>query len=184
MALWGNVDQAGDKPKYLSATEKTATAGVSAAEAALAANKAKGIQHAGWVKYSTYTDAQGSTRHKSETLVAMSSISGDLAADDTTVGIDPAITIGTQPANASVTSPASATFSVVATVNNGATPTYQWSYSPDAGVTFIDINGATSASLTVVSTDAWYVTANQFRVTVSSTGAADVVSTVRTLTIA
>jgi hypothetical protein len=93
MALWGNVDQAADKPKNLSTAEKAATAGVSKEEAAVATNKNKGVAHAGWVKYSTYTDAQGSTRHKSEVLVAMGSMAqaaGDLVADDTTVGVDPA----------------------------------------------------------------------------------------------
>ena len=184
MALWGNIDQAADKPKYLTTAEKNATAGISEAEAALAANKAKGVQHAGWVQYSTYTDGQGNTRHKSETLVAMSSITSDNNADDTTVGIDPVITIGTQPTNASVTSPASATFTVAATVNNAATPAYQWQVSTDAGVTFTNITGKTSASLTVASTDAEYVTANQFRAVVSSTGAANVNSTAVALTIA
>jgi hypothetical protein len=184
MALWGNIDQAADKPKYLTTAEKNATAGISAAEAALAANKAKGLQHAGWVQYSTYTDAQGNTRHKSETLVAMSSITSDDNADDTTVGIDPVITIGTQPVAASVTTPDPATFTVAATVNNGATPTYQWQVSTDTGTTWTDITGKTSATLTVISTDAEYVTANQFRAVVSSTGAASVNSTARTLTIA
>ena len=41
--------------------------------------------HAGWVKLGDiYTDASGNVRRKNETLVAMSSISGD-AADDTTL---------------------------------------------------------------------------------------------------
>lgn len=186
MALWGNIDQAADKPKYLTTAEKNATAGVSAAEAALAANKAKGIQHAGWVQYSTYTDAQGSTRHKSETLVAMSSISGDLAADDTTVGIDPVITIGTQPINASVTTPDPATFTVVATVNNGATPSYQWQFNTgtSGAPIWTDITGKTTATLTVISTDAEYITTGEFRVVVSSTGAANVNSSTVVLTVA
>ena len=183
MALWGNIDQAADKPKYLTTAEKNATAGVSAAEAALAANKAQGLQHAGWVQYSTYTDAQGNTRHKSETLVAMSSITSDNNADDTTVGIDPVITIGTQPSPISVTSPTAAPFTVAATVNNGATPTYQWQVSTDTGTTWTDITGKTSATLTVTDTDAEYVTANQFRAVVSSTGAANVNSTAVALTI-
>ena len=93
MALWSNTDAALSKPKYLTATEKTATAGVSVEEAGVAANKAKGVAHAGWVKNMTYTDAQGSTRNKTEVLVAMGSMvqsGGDLVADDTTIGIDPA----------------------------------------------------------------------------------------------
>ena len=34
--------------------------------------KAKGINHPGWVHYKTWTNTQGSTRHRAETLVAMS----------------------------------------------------------------------------------------------------------------
>lgn len=88
MALWGNTDVEGSKPKFLSDAEKTATAGISAAEAAVAANKAKGVSSPGWVKTLTYTDAQGNVRNKTEVLVAMGSISGDNNADDTTVGAD------------------------------------------------------------------------------------------------
>lgn len=88
MALWGNVDQAADKPKYLSTAEKALTSGISSAEAALASNKAKGVQHPGWVRNVTYTDAQGNTRNKTETLVAMSSLTSDNNADDTGIGQD------------------------------------------------------------------------------------------------
>jgi hypothetical protein len=183
MALWTNVDEAAGKPKYLTTAEKNATSGVSAAEAALAANKAKGVQHAGWVQYSTYTDAQGNTRHKSETLVAMSSITSDNNADDTTVGIDPVITIGTQPSPLSVTSPTAATFTVVSTINNGGALSYQWQVSPN-GTAWANITGATAATLTVDDTDAEYVDGNFFRVVVSATGATTVNSSSVTLTIA
>lgn len=92
MALWSNTDAALSKPKYLSAAEQAATAGISIEEAGVAANKVKGVAHSGWVKHQTYTDAQGSTRNKTEVLVAMGSMvqaAGDLVADDTTIGIDP-----------------------------------------------------------------------------------------------
>ena len=92
MALWSNTDAALSKPKYLTTAGKAATAGVSVEEAAVAANKAKGVAHAGWVTTSTYEDAQGNTRNKTEVLVAMGSMAqagGDLVADDTTIGADP-----------------------------------------------------------------------------------------------
>jgi hypothetical protein len=44
--------------------------GVNLTEAGVTANKAKGLTTPGWVRYTTYTDAQGNTRHKSEVLVA------------------------------------------------------------------------------------------------------------------
>lgn len=68
------------------------TFGVDATEASVAANKAKGINTSGWVRYRTYTDAQGHTRHKAETLVAGGSLTsgsnytlGGDAPDDSTV---------------------------------------------------------------------------------------------------
>lgn len=182
MALWGNQDQADNKPKYLNAADKAATVGVDVAEATTPANINKGINTPGWVKYSTYTDGNGNTRNKSEVLVAMSSMTGD-AADDA-VAVDPVITIGTQPQAVSVTSPEDLVFTVVATVNNGATPTYQWQVSDDAGSTWADITGATAATLTVEDGDTEYVTANEFRVVVSSTTAADVTSNAVAATIA
>ena len=182
MALWGKVDQAADKPKYLNTADKAATVGVDVAEATTPANINKGINSPGWVKYSTHTDGQGATRHKSEVLVAFSSMSGE--ASDDSVAVEPVITIGTQPSAASVTSPANATFTVVATVNNGATATYQWQVSTDSGATFANVAGATSATLLVESADTEYLDANQFRVVVSSTTAADVTSNAVVLTVA
>lgn len=86
MALWGTTDQTADKPLYLTTAEKTATAGIDTTEVGVAANKAKGVSHAGWVHTRTYTDSAGQTRNKTEVLVAMSSITGDDSADDTTIG--------------------------------------------------------------------------------------------------
>ena len=92
MALWSNTDAENSKPKFLSTAEKALTAGVSVEEAGVAANKAQGVAHSGWVRNQTYTDAQGATRNKTEVLVAMGSMlqaGGDLDADDTTIGEDP-----------------------------------------------------------------------------------------------
>ena len=52
-------------------TNKQNVFGVDRLEAANTLVKAKGIGHTGWVKYTTYTGAQG-TRRKAEVLVAMS----------------------------------------------------------------------------------------------------------------
>lgn len=96
MSLWTMTDNEAGKPKYLSddlrngqsVSDKDATFGVDASEEAVAANKAKGMQHPGWVTIRTYTDAQGNTRYKSETLVAAGSMgadTGDAPQDDGTV---------------------------------------------------------------------------------------------------
>jgi hypothetical protein len=85
MSLWTMTDNDAGKPKYLSDTLRNgqtvsdldATLGVSATEAADTGSKSKGLGTAGWVKYATYTDANGNTRHKSEVLVAAGSMGAD-----------------------------------------------------------------------------------------------------------
>lgn len=96
MSLWTMTDNEAGKPKYLSDTLRNdqtvsdldSTFGVDASEEAVAANKAKGMQHPGWVSVRTYTDAQGRTRYKTETLVASGSMGADTGLapqDDDTV---------------------------------------------------------------------------------------------------
>ena len=72
MALWGNTDASGSKPKYLSAADAAKAVFVSAEEALLGTNKSKGITGAGWWLVNEYTDASGTIRYKTECLVAMS----------------------------------------------------------------------------------------------------------------
>ena len=87
MSLWTMTDEAAGKPKYLSdelrnaqtVSDKDATIGINAAEAADSGSVAKGLTTPGWVNYVTYTDANGNVRHKSEVLVA----SGSMASDGT-----------------------------------------------------------------------------------------------------
>lgn len=157
-------------------------------EATTAANKAKGITGAGWWLYRTYTDAQSTTRHKAECLVAMAvaaSVSGD--AEDT-VTIDRLITIGTQPQNVSVTAPATATFSVVASATGVGALSYQWQIQQEGAGAWANITGATSASYTTGATatgdGAGATDGDKYRVIVSSAGAADVTSNAVTLTVA
>lgn len=71
-----------DSPKYVAASDITKIIGVDQTEAGVANNVARGLNNAGWNSYVTYTDMHGRTRHKVETLVAMSSIVGDADADD------------------------------------------------------------------------------------------------------
>ena len=55
--------------------------GVDNGEVGVARTTAYSVTHGGWVGITSYTDQDGNLRVKTETLVAMSSISGD-AADD------------------------------------------------------------------------------------------------------
>lgn len=72
-----------DSPKYIPAEDITKIIGIDTTEAGVANNVARGLNNAGWNRYVTYTDMHGKTRHKVETLVAMSSIVNDADADDT-----------------------------------------------------------------------------------------------------
>ena len=89
MSLWGNTDTSGDEPKFGAGLNANSSAtievyGVDATEqgVATAAGSSYAPAHAGWVAIQTYTDMHGNSRVKSETLVAMGSITGDQA-DDT-----------------------------------------------------------------------------------------------------
>jgi hypothetical protein len=93
------------------------------------------------------------------------------------------ITITTQPSNQTAASGA-ATFSVTATVSPSGTLTYQWQRSDDAGTTFANVSGATSATLSLTSLTNGSDNNDQYRVVVSALGAAPVTSSAATLTVA
>lgn len=185
MALWGKTDNNASKPKYLSDTLRNdqstsdldSTVGIDVTEAKAATNIAKGLNTPGWVQHHTYTDSQGNTRNKSEVLVALSSLTGD---NDT---IAPEITIGTQPANASAVEGETESFSVSATRTGSGSLTYQWQKSNDAGATWANIVGATSASYTTGALTVADDNGDKYRVIVSLTGAESVTSTAATLTV-
>lgn len=87
MALWGKSDTSADAPKNATATELSNMYFVDETEAQVASNRAKGIKTPGWNTYNTYTDSDGNTRHKVESLVPMkvSAVdAGDLGMDANT----------------------------------------------------------------------------------------------------
>ena len=144
---------------------------VDAQEAQVTANKAKGITGAGWWAYRTYTDAQSSTRHKAECLVALAA--GAVAAGDAedTVAVDLAIVIGTQPASQEITSGADVTLTVVATINSAVPLTYQWYDASDDSA----VEGATSDTLELANVTAeasYYVIVSGDALTLQSDTAA------------
>lgn len=174
-----------EKPKWLAygdSTPATSLEVYGVDENEMAANKnVEGAAHAGWVHVRT-----NGSRKIVETLVAMSKNGITSDAEDV-VFEDYLITIDTQPVAASVTSPADVEFEVAASITGtGGTLTYQWQVSTDGGSTWantVDASG-TAATLTVISTDAEYVTANEFRCIVSATGADSVTSDAVAATIA
>ena len=135
--------------------------------------------------FNTYTDQDGTTRYKTELLVSIQEAAadaGDRADDTKAADAQYTITIGTQPANQE-TSSGGATFSVTATVSSGGGAlAYQWQKKAVGSTKWSNVSGATSASLALTGQDASN-TGDQYRVKVSSAGgAAEVTSTVATLT--
>jgi hypothetical protein len=99
MALWGKSDKAASRPKHVALNEDGTLAQdasgkklvlIDNEEAALAANKAKGITSAGW-----YLIQKTGDRVKAELLIALADapreVDGDVAddsdADETSVGV-------------------------------------------------------------------------------------------------
>ena len=112
----------------------------------------------------TWADIAGATLASYSVAIADASISGtqyrvivtgdagSVTSDAVTLTV-PALAapvVTTQPLSASVVAPATASFSVTATGNPA--PAYQWARSVDAGTTYADITGATSASYTTPAT--------------------------------
>lgn len=180
MALWSKIDNEGGKPKYLTDAEKAEVIGVDIAEAQQSTARAKGIKTPGWVKTTTYTDAQGNTRNKTETIVAFG---GNFATGDNDT-LAPEITISVQPLDISVIEPATATFSVTATRTGTGTLTYQWQKQESGAGAWANVTGATSASYTTAATTVAADNTDKYRVVVGVTGSSDTVtSSAATLTV-
>lgn len=159
---------------------------VDAQEAQVAANKAKGITGAGWWLYRTYTDAQSTTRHKAECLVAMAVTA--LAAGDVedTVTVDLVITIDGGPDDTTVDLSESetdtATFIVEASVNGAVPLSYQWQKQEGGAGAWTDISGATSDSFTTGVLTVVADNTDKYRVIVSG-GGVSTTSDAATLTV-
>ena len=176
MSLYGRTDSNANKTKAgvgigASSQAKT-TIYIDETEAALEANKERGLNAPGWWSYFTYTDSSGATRHKAEQLVFIAG--GDTNANETqaddSIAADAnvVIAIQTQPADTSVSVGAQLQLTVAATATppgNNTVLTYQW--QKKSGNRYSNISGATSAAYTV----ATYATANAgtYRVKINST---------------
>ena len=176
MSLYGRTDSNANKTKAgvgigASSQAKT-TIYIDETEAALEANKERGLNAPGWWSYFTYTDSSGATRHKAEQLVFIAG--GDTNANETqaddSIAADAnvVIAIQNQPADTSVSVGAQLQLTVTATATppgNNTVLTYQW--QKKSGNRYSNISGATSAAYTV----ATYATANAgtYRVKINST---------------
>mgnify|MGYP001204437259 FL=1 len=190
MSLYGRTDSNANVAKagrgIAASSQSKTVVFIDETEAALESNKKRGLNAPGWWSYFTYTDSSGATRHKAEHLVTLANAdlnANETQSDDAIAGdAATAITIGTQPADQD-TSSGAATFTVAATTTgSGATLTYQWQKSTDAGLNFVNVSNATSASLVLAGQTA-AENGDQYRVRVNnSIGADEVISSVATLT--
>lgn len=193
MSLYGRTDSAGNVTKAgrgIAASSQAKTiVFVDNQEAALAENKARGINAPGWWSYFTYTDGEGNVRHKAEHLVTIAGPdlnANEVQADDA-IAADFAIDIDSQPAAASVLTGDPAQFIVAAQSRPaGGTLSFQW--QEDQGLGFANVvdggvySGATTNVLDI--SDATGFDTYQYRVIVSVVGGEDVLSNTALLTVA
>lgn len=174
MPLWGKTDAKASQPKWIKTADgtpgdppayvgtgafldtNTYPAGTSIVfvdetEAQVAANKARGINGAGWWKIVEKTDSSGNTRYNTELLVAIdvtALAAGDQSDDAIVADVVALITIGTQPADATTVSGA-AEFTVVASVDPTAVLSYQWQSAAVGSSRYSNISGATTDTLSL-----------------------------------
>jgi len=191
MSLYGRVDSVANQTAVGltrgngagSATETIVF--VDETEAGLAANKERGITAPGWWAYRTYTDAAGSTRHKAEHLMFLTNAEANadetLADDTIAADVQATITISAQPTDQTTVSGA-ATFSVTAACDNSGTVTFQWQKKTAGSTRYVNVSGATSASLVLAGQTA-DEDGDKYRVKLNANvGAPEVISDAVTLT--
>ena len=103
---------------------------------------------------------------------SLTSVTATLTVSNVTV-------IGTHPANTTVCAGNNASFSVIAT---GSNPSSQWQVSTDAGVTWTNISGATTSTLTLNGATV-SLNNNQYRVVISTCAGGSINSNAATLTV-
>ena len=192
MSLYGKDDSNANKAKagrgIAPSSQAKQTIFIDDTEAALAENKARGLNAPGWWSYYTFTDCEGNTRHKAEHLVTIAGpeANTDETQADDSVAADVAvlITINTQPATQAVAvgDPLSLSVDAIATPPGDASVlTYQWQKLSAAG-RWANI-GANQPTYDV---DPYAVeNAGSYRVKLTSTnGAAEVISDTAVVTTA
>jgi hypothetical protein len=153
MSLYGKTDSNANVTKagrgIAASSQAKQTIFVDETEAALAENKARGLNAPGWWSYYTFTDSSGATRHKAEMLVTLADAeanSSESQSDDA-VAADRTVVISSQPALTGVVAAgAPATFTVSASIEGatGGSITAQWQVSNNGGSTFTPISSGAS----------------------------------------
>ena len=192
MSLYGRTDSNANKAKagigVAASSQAKQTIFIDDTEAALAENKARGLNAPGWWSYYTYTDCDGNTRHKADMLVTIAdpeantqeTQADDAAAADESVLID----IQTQPADTAVAVGAALQLVLAATATppgDASVLTFQW--QKKSGKRWNNVSGATNTTFDVASYAA--TDAGSYRVKINSTnGATEKISAVAVVTTA
>lgn len=191
MSLYGRTDSNDNKTKAGRGVSPSSQAKqiifIDNTEAALAENKARGLNAPGWWSYFTYTDGEGHTRHKAEHLVTIAGPdlnANETQADDAAAAdVSVLITINSQPADTAVA--VGAVLSLV--VDAIATPpgdasvlTYQWQKKSGRRWVNVGVDTPTYDVAVYAEEDA-----GDYRVKInSSNGASEVISATATVTTA
>ena len=189
MSLYGNTDSNDNVTKAGRGISPSSQAKqvlfIDNDEAALAENKARGLNAPGWWSYFTYTDSEGHTRHKAEMLVTIANPVGpETQADDAAAAdVSVVITINTQPATQAVAvgDPLSLSVAAISTPpGDASTLQYQWQKKSGRRWTNIGANQPT------YDVDPYAAeNAGDYRVKLTTTtGASEVISDTATVTTA
>ena len=191
MSLYGRTDSNANKTKAGRGVSPSSQAKqilfIDDTEAALAENKARGLNAPGWWSYYTFTDCEGHTRHKAEMLVTIAGPdlnANETQADDAAAAdVSVLITINQQPASSAVTvgDAISLAVAAIATPPGDASPLqYQWQKKSGRRWVNIGANQPTYDVATYAEEDA-----GSYRVKLTTTsGAAEVISDTAVVTTA
>ena len=192
MSLYGRTDSNANKAKagigVAASAQAKQTIFIDNTEAALAENKARGLNAPGWWSYFTYTDCEGNTRHKAEMLVTIAGPdlnSNETQADDAAAAdVSVVIAIQTEPVDTAVAVGAALQLVLAATATppgDASVLTFQW--QKKSGKKWANVSGATATTFDVATYAA--TDAGSYRVKINSTnGATEKISAVAVVTTA
>ncbi len=192
MSLYGRTDSNANKTKagigVAATSQAKQTIFLDDTEAALAENKARGLNAPGWWSYYTFTDCDGNTRHKAEMLVTIAgpdANSNETQADDAVAAdVSVLIDIQTQPVDTAVAVGAALQLVLVATATppgDASVLTFQW--QKKSGKKWANVAGATNTTFDIATYAA--TDAGSYRVKINSTnGATEKISAVAVVTTA
>ena len=156
MSLYGRTDSDANKTKagigIASSSITPTVVFVDETEAALNENRTRGIDGPGWWSYFTYTDNDGSTRHKAEKLVTLSNPdtnANETQTDDTIAAdVASAVTISVQPASSTSSSGAGTFTLTTTTTGTPGTLAYRWQRQTASGTTWANITASLDSGIT------------------------------------